>query len=129
MPGLRFSDILQVIREHYKQRCPLLGHPDNSLRASVFPLDALTSGFAAKIAQLLIPRAQKHKAGGMGSKAPFSSGDAALATCRGMLPPTGPPVLGPIKAGGSSRRAHGTARNPVTRLLSARHLVGRLLRR
>jgi hypothetical protein len=143
VPGLRFSDILQAIREHYEQGRPLLGHPDNKdsralnddnnnnkgLRASVFPLEALTSGFAAGIAQLLVPRAQEHEAGGVRSKAPFPSGGAALTTRRGMLPPTGTPGLGPIKAGGSGRRVHGTARNTVTRILSARHLVGRLLRR
>ncbi|KAK0737367.1 hypothetical protein B0T21DRAFT_438912 [Apiosordaria backusii] len=69
------------------------------------------AGSAAGIAQLLGPHAQEHKAGGVGfqarggvgSKAPFSSlsGGAALATRRGMLPPTGKAGLGPIKAGGS----------------------------
>jgi len=147
VPVLQFSDILHIVREHCEQGVPLLSHPDNedprapnnnkSLRASVLPLDALKSGFAAGIAQLLGPHAQDHKAGGVGfqarggvgSKAPFSSlsGGAALATRRGMLPPTGTAGLGPIKAGGSVRRIHGTARNTLTSLLSARHLVGRLL--
>ncbi|KAK0732399.1 hypothetical protein B0T21DRAFT_368929 [Apiosordaria backusii] len=149
VPILQFSDILQIVRGHCEQGVPLLRHPDNKdprapnnnkgLRASVFPLDALKSGFAAGIAQLLGPHAQEHKAGGVGfqarggvgSKAPFSSlsGGAALATRRSMLPPTGKAGLGPIKAGGSRRHIHGTARNTLTSLLSARHLVGRLLRR
>jgi len=146
VPVLQFSDILHIVREHCEQGVPLLSHPDNkdppapnpnddnnnkSLRASVFPLDTLKSGFAAGIAQLLRPHAQEHKAGGVGSKAPFSSlsGGAALATRHGMLPPTGTAGLGPIKAGGSGRRIHGTARNTLTSLFSTRHLVGRLLRR
>jgi len=138
VPVLQFSEVLQVIREYCKQGHPLLGHPDpkdslapnddnnknKGLGASVFPLEALKSGFEAGITQLLAPHSQEHKAGGLGSKAPFSSlsGGAALATRRGMLPPTGTPGLGPIKA-------RGTARNTVTSLLSAGHLVGRLIRR
>ncbi|KAK3384706.1 hypothetical protein B0T24DRAFT_95125, partial [Lasiosphaeria ovina] len=149
VPVLQFSDILNIVRKHYEQGVPLLSHPDNKdpwapnnnkgLRASVFPLDALKSGFVAGIAQLLGLHAQEHKVGGVGfqarggvgSKVPFSSlsGGAALATRCGMLPPTGTAGLDPIKAGGSGGRIHGTARNTLTSLLSARHLVGRLLRR
>lgn len=146
VPVLQFSDILYIVREHCKQGVPLLSHPDNEdpqapnnnnngLRASVFPPGALKSGFAAGIAKLLGP----HKAsgagfqarGGVGSKAPFSSlsGGAALAMRRGTLTPTVTAGLGPIKAGGSVRRIHGTARNTLTSLFSARYLVSRLLRR
>jgi len=152
VPILQFSDILHIVRQHCEQGVPLSSHPDNEdhprapnnsnnkgLRASVFPLGASKSGFAAGIAQLLGPHAQEHKAGGMGfqardgvgPKAPFSSlsGGAALATPRGTPTPTGTAGLGPIKAGGSGRRIHGTARNILTSLLSTRHLVCRLLGR
>jgi hypothetical protein len=151
VPILQFSDILHIVRQHCEQGVALSSHPDNEdprapnsskikrLRASVFPLGASKSGFAAGIAQLLGPHAQEHKAGGVGfqarggvgSKAPFStlSGGTALATRRGTPTPTGTAGLGPIKAGGSRRRIHGTARNTLTSLLSTRHLVGRLFRR
>lgn len=113
---LEYSDVLQVIRDHYAQDCPLLGHPANKnspptkdgrtakfnkgLQGSVFPLDAFKSGFTA------------------------------LTSRRGMLPNTGTSGLGLIKTGGSGPRVYGAAaRNTATRLLSAGRLVGRLLRR
>ena len=74
---LPFFDILDVVRKLCEGGVPLLGHPDNKdprapnisdnkgLRSSVFPLDALKSGFAAGIAKLLAPHAQELKAGGV----------------------------------------------------------------
>ncbi|KAK0655153.1 hypothetical protein B0T16DRAFT_384105 [Cercophora newfieldiana] len=55
VPTLKFSKILNVVRNHCKKGDPLTSHPDNnkSLQASVFPLDAFRFGSAASTAQLL----------------------------------------------------------------------------
>ncbi|KAK0719292.1 hypothetical protein B0H67DRAFT_642657 [Lasiosphaeris hirsuta] len=100
-------------------------------RHSASPLDVFKSGFATGINKLLGMHVQEHKAAGVGPKAPLSFlPGGAPATRRGMLP-TGTAGLGPIKAGGSGRRIYGTAtaRNTLGSLLSARHFVGRLVRR
>ncbi|KAK0724390.1 hypothetical protein B0H67DRAFT_550170 [Lasiosphaeris hirsuta] len=129
---LKFSDILEVIRDHCKKGVPLIGHPDNkaALQASVFPLHAFNFGFAAHITQLLGLRAAKWKGRNVESKTRFwsLSGGGALAT-RGI--PTG---LGQIKAGGSGRLIHPTTTTTRTTrslmsLLPARRLLGRLFRR
>ncbi|KAK3379105.1 hypothetical protein B0T24DRAFT_694513 [Lasiosphaeria ovina] len=114
---LKFSDVLEVIREHYKKGIPLSGHPDNkpARQASVFPLHAFNFGLAGRITQLLGLRATEWKVRNVGS---------ALAT-RDM-------GLGQIKAGGSGRLIHpATTRTTgsLMSLLPARRLLGRLLRR
>ena len=128
---LKFSDILEVIRDHCKKGVPLTGHPDNKapLQASAFPLQAFNFGFAARITQLLGLRAAEWKGRNVESKTRFwslSGGGGALAT-RGM--PTG---FGQIKAGGSGRLIHPTTTRTTSSLMSllpARRLLGRLLRR
>ncbi|KAK0719321.1 hypothetical protein B0H67DRAFT_642685 [Lasiosphaeris hirsuta] len=137
---LKFSDILNMVRKHCKKGVRLTGHPGNkALQASAFPLDAFKFGFTARTTQLLLGlRAVEQKArgggggggdGGVESKAQFSSlSRGPLATRRGIT--TGTTGLGQIKADGSSRRIHGTTRSSsLMSLLSARHLLGRLLRR
>jgi hypothetical protein len=129
---LKFSDILQVVRDHCIGGVPLTGHPDNkaALQASVFPLHAFHFGFAARITQLLGLRAAEWKGLNAEPKTRFwsLSGGGAPAT-RGM-----PMGLGQIKASGSGsgRLIHplttGTTRSLMSPL-PVRRLLGRLLRR
>jgi len=84
----------------------------------VFPLDAFKFGFAARTAQILGLHVVE-------CKARFSSLYGSALATHSMS--TG---LGQIMAGGSGRRTHGTANtSSLTSLLSARRLLGRLLRR
>jgi len=111
---LKFSDILQVVRDHCKEGVALTGHPDNKavLQASMFPLHTFNFGFAARTTQLLGLRAAGWKS---------LSGGGALAR-RGMP-----------KSGGSGRLIHPaiTARTTgsLMSLLPAQRLLARLLRR
>jgi len=119
VPILKFSDILKAIRIHCEKGFPLTGPPDNKpVQASVFPLDAFKFGFAARTAQILGLHVVE-------CKARFSSLYGSALATHSMS--TG---LGQIMAGGSGRRIHGTANtSSLTSLLSARRLLGRLLRR
>jgi len=126
VPILKFSEILNVVRNHCKKGVPLTGHPDNkSLQASVFPLDAFRFGSAASTAQLLGLRVVEWKVRGVESKAWLSSLSSGALAMRGM--PTG---FGQSMAAGCGRHIHSNANNSsLMSLLSARRLLSRLLRR
>jgi hypothetical protein len=125
VPILVFSDILKVIRSYCEKGVLLTGHPDNTaLQASVFSPDAFKFGFAARTAQILGLHAVECKARGV-PKARFRPYPAALS------PHTAcPRALVRSKAGGSGRRICSAANaGSLMSLLSARRLLGRLLRR